>query len=388
METVTFKPDEKRSVRIGNTTVTANGGYVATDTDTYKKYTASYGGAQPIPSGTAVAVRGYVSGSGLSGITDWDGENVIVGGYTLKPAGIKDGTAYVDKDAADRVISRVKANNGIMGNNEVSDAVESKYGKRIEAALNDIINRAEFSYDPEKDPAYLAYRSMYEREGDAAYRKVLNDNNTSATGASGAVLAEAIAGRNDYLKKASDMIPELEKNAYSRYTGESDRLTSALKSLADTAESYYKRIYSANRDSYNDLINASKTEAEEKQRLTTNARTDEQNRIANERNAINDAYSNAEKAASTAKTDIELQYYPSQLESEIRYNNARSESYAIDNAVSRGFFTYSDEAALPWLSAYRTASGYSINPQLAAAAYEYDKQHAKKRAEIDAILGY
>ena len=395
METVIFQPDKDKSVKIGDTIVTANGGHVMTGIDTYNKYLAdnpAQGGASPKK--TNVAVRDYVSGSGLSGITDWDGESVMVGGFRLTPEYVTNGVAYVDKDTMDSTIAAVKERNGIIGNKAVIDAVDDKYGARIEKALNDILNRKPFSYDPETAPAYAAYRSMYEREGEAAYRRVLNDNNTSVTGASGAVLAEAIAGRNDYLKKAADMIPELEKNAYSRYIGEGDRLTSALKSIADTADSYYKRIYTANRDSYNDLINAAKAEADEKQRWSDNARNArldkaaaEQRAIENERNAINDSYQNAQRAADTAKKNIELEYYPQQLESEIRMNNARSEGYVIDNAISRGFFTRYDEAALPWLAAYRAGFGYSINPQLAAAAYEYDKQHAKKRGDIDAILG-
>lgn len=424
MSKVIFQPKKDESEIYGAATVTGNGGYVLMDSDSYNKYvaktnaagnkrpdtdykaklqtvsdslaqsgidnkTVTEGKPTPIPDNSnTVAIRDYTASKGLSDIVDWDGEKVTVGGRSITPLYVQDGTAYVSRQFADDIINSIKSEAGIHGNDYAEKLYEKKYGKAIDAALDAVLEREPFSYNPETDAVYNAYRNQYEREADAAYRRVLNDNNTSVTGASGAVLAEAAASRNDYLSKITDMIPQLANDAYSRYNGETDRLNGALKNLADIAGKYYERSYQRERDSYNDLIASAAAESKEKQRHIENHRIDEQNRIQNEQTRINNEYTNAEKAANTAKKNIELRYYPAQLESEITNTRAKTENYTLENAQTRGFFTRSDEAALPWLSAYRTAYGYSINPQLAAAALEYEKAHSKKQGELAAEWGW
>lgn len=273
---------------------------------------------------------------------------------------------------------RIKTTESIAG------AVDRKYGKRIAAALEALTSRKPFGYDPGNDPVFAAYKSTYEREGESAFRRVLNDNNTSVTGASGAVLSEAIAARNSELKKLTDIIPELAGEAYKRYMGEGERLSDELKTIAGLAADEYDREYKANRDAYSDLV---KTLSAERSERHWNAEQ-EQQRIQNERNAESDVYKNALARIETEMAGVKLRYYPAMLESDILAGSYKAESDALDNAAARGFYTGADEAALPWLAEYRTSGGYSISPMLTEAAYAYQREYNKKRAGIAAVMGW
>lgn len=333
-----------------------------------------------------VAARDYVTAQGYSGTVNWDGENVIIGGQSIKPVYVQDGIAYLPRSQADAAVSGMEDRAGIIGGENVLGYTEQRYGDKIDNALGAILEREEFDYDPEQDPAYQAYRTQYRREAEQAMRRVLNNNNSSITGASGAVLSEAMADRDAVLEKLTDMIPVLEQNAYNRYTGETQRLLSNLESAQDTADSYYDKLYTADRDAITDMVTAGEREREEKQRW-----------IDNQRNSEKDYYENELSRIELAERGIDLSRYDQMsaeaLRSLILENDAQemqnmqsTVENAYNNAAMRGFFTADDEMYLPWLSGYRTGSGYSIDPWTAEAEREYDIQMAKQRAAYDGSM--
>lgn len=367
-------PIEKKAKKIGNTTVSGGGDAVVQ-------------GSSDKKSSLLVGARDYTSSKGYSGIVDWDGENVLVGGTAVKPEYVTNGIAYVNKSNIDNALSDFEERNGIIGNDKVLDLYNKKYDNKISDALKKVTNRESFSYDPDDDPVYNAYKEKYERLAEDAYRRVLNDNNTSVTGASGAVLSEALASRDEYLKELSDMIPELAENAYDRYSGETQRLENNLKLISDVADSYYDKVYKSNRDAIDDVTLAGERERAEKQRWIENERTDTNDRLEYERNLINDAYDHSLISAELSKLAAELSYYPRKTESELESTRLKNEETALDNAVTRGFFVETDERSLPWLAEFKTNTGYSINPQTALAAFEYNKSYSKQRGTINAKLG-
>ncbi len=340
----------KKSEKIGNTIVNGEGA-----------------GVQLINKPTTVAVRDYVSGKGYSGIVDWDGENPTVAGVKLKPSEIKNGTAYVNKNDVDSVISDMENSAGIK---DPEKSRNEKYGAMEDDALKAISNRKPFSYEVEDDVVYQSYKKQYEREAEYALRRILNDNNTSVTGATGAVLSEAMSAHNAELDKITDMIPELYEAAYKRYTDDGEMLNSNLKTINSIADNYYDRIYQSNKDKAESINSAGEKERDEKQR-----------QIDIERNAQKDFYENA-------LNDIELMYRGDEIRSDIIKSNTAAEKTAMDNAITRGFFIESDESVMPWLKNFRTANGkYSISPSLANIVYEYESAHARERGKINAKLG-
>ncbi len=347
----------KRSEKIGDTVATGDGATVTFSTDDEyntgdTKKNKSMGTVKnTAPSDGTVGVRDYVSGAGYDSIVDWDGENVTVGGIKITPQRIVNGTAYADRAAVEDALKRTEERNGILGTERIRDMYEKRYGRAVDDALAALLDREPYSYSPENDAVYRAYERQYRALAEDAYRRVLNDNNTSVYGASGAVLSEAIAAREKYMKKLTDMLPQLEENAYSRYSDESGRLVENLKLLSDIAGSYYDRLYSSDRDAREDLVNAGRAEHKEEQRWIENARADRAEKradraadradLAESRAGVNDAYSNALKALEAEKNRAELSYYPAMLAEElaaarIKNRYAQDEvSHAYDIAYAK-----------------------------------------------------
>ena len=293
----------------------------------------------------------------------WDGENPTVGGVKIKPLEIKNGVAYVDKNDVDSVLGDIEKNAGIKG---AQKSREENFGKVESDALNALITQKPFSYEVETDPVYQAYKKQYEREAEMASRRVLNDNNTSVTGASGAVLSEAIAAHDAELDKITDMIPELYENAYKRYKDENDVLSGNLKTINDVANDYYDRVYKSDSDKINRIVQAAAEERKERN------------------NQLEYEIEKEKEIRETALDEIQLGLKVNQTNSNITKAEVSAEKTAMENALSRGFFVESDEKAIPWLKDYRTGDGqYSILPSVAIIAYEYEAAAARERGKID-----
>lgn len=92
------------------------------------------------------------------------------------------------------------------------------------AGLLDQANaQGSFLYDPEKDPVWSAYKKQYAREGERAGTNAMAQAAAMSGGipSSYAVTAGQQAN-NYYAGQMSDIIPELEQNAYQRYLAEQD----------------------------------------------------------------------------------------------------------------------------------------------------------------------
>ncbi len=359
MKTITKEIDKKNGTTVGRTKLTGEGTVKITYPD------------------DLVAVRDYVSGKGYSGAVDWDGTSPTIGGQAITPQYIENGTAYVKKSDADRAIKDMEARAGIIGMDGAEKLREEKYGKSEREALDKVTNREEFSYDTENDPAFNAYRDIYEEEAEKAYRRVLNDNNTSVTGASNVVLAEAMEAQYAELRKLAQKVPDLYKDAHERYLDEGEANRDDLDAITKLADSFYERMYNQNLDATENLNKAGEAERKEKQRWWENAQ--------DETEAY---YDNALKDIDVKKGNIDLINYEETAKNKLNADATQNESRAMDNAKNRGFFIESDEASMPWLKEYRTEDGkYSISPQMAALAYEYEVYHTRERAKINAKMG-
>lgn len=263
-----------------------------------------------------VGARDYVTSQGYSGIVNWDGENTIIGGEILKPVYVQSGISFIPKSKVQDAIAKTESKNGIIGTEEIRRRTDDKYGREIEDALYEILNRSSFSYNPDNDVAYQAYKEQYTREAEDALRRVLNDNNTSVTGASGAVLSEAMAMRDQALAKLTDKIPELVGEAYDRYNDETQRLYDNLDELSKLAGDYYDRMYRSDRDAKSEIQKAGAAEREESQR-----------NITNERNRINDYYDNELNRIAIDKGNIDLRYYDDNQE--VEYNKKLLENLLL-----------------------------------------------------------
>lgn len=121
---------------------------------------------------------------------------------------------------------------------------------QMENALNEVLGRGSFSYNPNEDPMYQSIvqnalvngrRAMQDTMGNAA-ALTGGYGNSYASSAGQQAYQESLRGINDYL-------PNLYEMALKSYTAEGDRLTDNLAALRDADQMEYDR-YRDNVDDY------------------------------------------------------------------------------------------------------------------------------------------
>ena len=119
--------------------------------------------------------------------------------------------------------NQMRKNYGLLDTGAAAPASSAPTGDQYAGLLDQAAPQGSFSYDPEKDPVWAAYQKQYGREGDRAAANALAQASAASGGrpSSYAVTAAQQAG-NYYAGQMSDIIPELEQNAYQRYLAEQD----------------------------------------------------------------------------------------------------------------------------------------------------------------------
>lgn len=166
-----------------------------------------------------VAVRDYVTSSGTAANISFNAENgtVSINGKSVKPLYILNGKAYMPKSELDAILSGEINTSGTSYKN-IYDGVSAEYDPGLKKAYNKYMNSEEFSYNPDDDPAYQAYKKAMEKAAREEY-----DNNTAAarfrTGgvASTGAMQTAAAIREDAMDDVKAARAEFEQRAYQRY---------------------------------------------------------------------------------------------------------------------------------------------------------------------------
>lgn len=119
----------------------------------------------------------------------------------------------------------------------------NRYDEEANKLMQEILNREEFSYDPNTDPLYSSYKKQYTREGQRATQDAIG----AAAGATGgipssyAVTAASQAG-DYYASKIADKVPELEELAYNKHMNEYNMKVSDLDVVRSAEESDYAKF--------------------------------------------------------------------------------------------------------------------------------------------------
>lgn len=137
-------------------------------------------------------------------------------------------------------------------NSEKPSAYTGKYDNLINDNLNNILNRKQFSYDPNKDTLYNQYKDMYTRNGQTAMQDTMG-NAALLTGGYGNSYATTAGQQmyNSYMQQLNDKIPELEQRAYERYRDETNDLYNQNNLLTNLDAADYGRY----RDKMSDYLN-------------------------------------------------------------------------------------------------------------------------------------
>lgn len=139
------------------------------------------------------------------------------------------------------------------------DPYKSQYGGQINNLINAAVNRQEFSYDPNTDPAYQSYAKEYGRLGDRARQNTLGDYSANTGGyASTAAVSAAQQAQNDYNQQLSMLVPQLMQAAYERYQGDFNMNMATLGALTDRDNDMYGR-WNDNRNYNRDKFESDRT---------------------------------------------------------------------------------------------------------------------------------
>ena len=131
---------------------------------------------------------------------------------------------------------------------ERPDEYQGKYNSQIDAILNEILNRDDFSYNAMNDPLYQQYANMYRREGDRAMKETMAEAAAGAGGMNTYAITAAQQANSYYNSQLNDKIPELYQLAYNMYLNDKESKVQDLGILQDMDATQYNRY----RDTIND----------------------------------------------------------------------------------------------------------------------------------------
>lgn len=118
----------------------------------------------------------------------------------------------------------------------------NRYDGTIQGLLNQVVNREEFSYNPDTDPLASAYKKQYAREGQRATQDTLGAA-AAATGGLPSSYAVSAAGQagNYYASQMADKIPELYQLAYNKYVSDHSMKLSDLGAVQSAEQADYNK---------------------------------------------------------------------------------------------------------------------------------------------------
>lgn len=143
-------------------------------------------------------------------------------------------------------------------------AYVSPYQDQIASLLNQITNRADFSYDFASDPMYQQQQQRYQQAGKMAMQDTMG-NAAALTGGYGNSYG-VTAGQqayNSYLQGANDIIPELRSAALDQYTQQGTGMYNQLSAIQGLEDPSYNKYANANDDYYAQLAYYQQKAAEE-----------------------------------------------------------------------------------------------------------------------------
>lgn len=195
---------------------------------------------------SGLAKRFGTTVSELARLNNIQDVNKIYAGNTLKlpetqkpasvPAQQASSNASSGGSAMDIAADRLKQNQS------QPSGYQSPYSEQLNALLDKILNRKDFSYDMNADPLYQQYKNQYTELGQKAMQDTIG-NAASLTGgyASSAANTAGSQAYQSYLKQLNNVVPELYNAAYNRYQNEGNALYEQLSALQGMDASEYAR---------------------------------------------------------------------------------------------------------------------------------------------------
>lgn len=214
-------------------------------------------GSNDVAATDYTAVKSASSGIPIS--AQWRDNKVSVGGKLINPVRVTDGKAVVRQSDVDNAIQSLKNETGLKNGHEILEKYD-KYKDMYDEQLEKLTDRDKFSYNPENDEVFQAYKQQYNREGKRAAEDTMGIYSalTGGMANSGAVTAAAQSGQY-WSDKLMDVIPQLAEGAYDRYLQEIETDRKVLSDIMAVDSHLFEREYSVNEDLKNDIISMQET---------------------------------------------------------------------------------------------------------------------------------
>lgn len=118
----------------------------------------------------------------------------------------------------------------------------SSYDSQIRTLYDRIVNRPAFRYDPQSDPLYQNYRTQMVTEGERAMRDTMGQA-AALTGGYGSSYAQSVGQEQvgAYLERLGQVMPQLYKAAWERYSAEGDELNGLINTTMALAQEETER---------------------------------------------------------------------------------------------------------------------------------------------------
>lgn len=348
-----------------------------------------------------VRVTDYAAPAGMSGISYSQNGLVSVGGENIPVLYMDGDRAVVDRRDLDNAYKKLLEQNGISTAENLYSDWSRDYKADINRAYGAMADYGEWKYNPAQDPAYRAYSDMYQREAERAYKdaaaKMASKNNGNMTSAAQNVANQQIAY---YMSQLADRIPELQKNAYERYSDGYDMKRQNYDLLREEAAAEWERRNSANEtaksdysrwmenerqrtvDSQNDMLAA--INADTKRIENESAKLRQAGEAETYRQAeFDNMWENAERRGYFTDTEGRLWNIPKNAEGEYLTPNdikIQNENRYFNETTAPQLEYRSNLEFQSLLKEYEEKRKYEI--EKAQRDYEYDKLLAAYRAGL------
>ncbi|MBO5065502.1 MAG: peptidoglycan-binding protein [Clostridia bacterium] len=229
-------------------------------------------------SATRQAVMEYQKNNGLTadgivGSNTWGSLNSRSGNTTAVgnnsgSSGNRNSSSRPEYEKSDAVISAENALNDWENNKPVE--YQSQYAEQIDAILNDILNREEFSYNMNADPLYQQYKEQYIQNGKKAMMDTVGQASALTGGYANSYATTAgNQAYDEYLNELNYIGLDLRDRAYEQYQDEGDKMIADITLLrgldGDDYEKYLgelEKYYADGEYLLNKLVSMSDAEFE------------------------------------------------------------------------------------------------------------------------------
>lgn len=173
---------------------------------------------------------------------------VSLGGNPLDILYIDDeGKSWAYRSTVDDAVSSYADRLQVQSPADLAEAYRQRYLTQAESLLDTLQNQEAFSYDPDSDPVYQAYRRKYLQEADLASRDALASYSALTGGLPNSAAATAAAQAEQYYRQQlTDQIPTLAAQAYERYSDDFSNRLSLLGKATDLYHTAYQTAADAN----------------------------------------------------------------------------------------------------------------------------------------------